>query len=260
MFPYLVVETMLRGIRSDIVLTEKSLQLPEDTTEDQWLRIGEQLANLHVGIQWIIGDWWAFGNHKYGDRKKLFKDGKWNGLTYQTCKDYGMVSRAFPEKSSRNDLSFTAHRAVADLPSKQANALLDEAMTQKLSVKKLRERAKPLKEVAKAVKAEAKAKSKKAASNVVKLPVRTKRPTRKQQADVQTVVENYLSDIAVGLNRAVLSYEDLTEYVNSRGGLRPGDITTITNSKLAAIAKSLRRLSGLLNVKDVRELLKINVA
>jgi ribosome-binding protein aMBF1 (putative translation factor) len=260
MFPYLVVETMLRGIRPDIVLTEKSLQLPEDTTEDQWLRIGEQLANLHNGIQWIIGDWWAFGNHKYGDRKKLFKDGKWNGLSFQTCVDYGVTSRAYPESKSRDlPISHRHYKTVADLPAKHAAALLDEAVTQKLSVKKLRERAKPLKEVAKAVKAEAKKTQR--ASNVVRLPIsHKKRPTRKQQADVQTVVENYLSDIAVGLNRAVLSYEDLTEYVNSRGGLKIGDITTITNAKLAAIAKSLRRLAGLLNVKDVRELLKIGVA
>jgi hypothetical protein len=45
------------------------LQIPADLELDKWAVIGEELAQIGNGVQWALGDWWAYGHHKYGERK-----------------------------------------------------------------------------------------------------------------------------------------------------------------------------------------------
>ena len=60
------------GLRGQITLT--GWQPPDDMREAEWLRAGAVLANIERGIGWWIGDWWAFGEHRYGKRKALIVD------------------------------------------------------------------------------------------------------------------------------------------------------------------------------------------
>ena len=53
---------------------------------------------------WWSGNWWAFGEHRYGERKAIVTAEDWEGPSYQTCKDAAMVCRAY-ERSRRRDLS-----------------------------------------------------------------------------------------------------------------------------------------------------------
>ena len=39
--------------------------------EDQWVAIGAALAKSDACLRWWIADWWVYGDHRYGDRKKL---------------------------------------------------------------------------------------------------------------------------------------------------------------------------------------------
>jgi hypothetical protein len=65
------------------------------------------------GVSWWIGDWWAFGEQRYGDRKAITEADDWDGPAFQTCADAAMVCRAFETSRRREVLSFTHHAEVA---------------------------------------------------------------------------------------------------------------------------------------------------
>jgi hypothetical protein len=45
-----------------------ALELPAGTSFDEWVEIGRKLCLTSKALQWHIGDWWAFGDHRYGQR------------------------------------------------------------------------------------------------------------------------------------------------------------------------------------------------
>src|SRR5262249_55648987 len=74
-------------------------------------------------VSWWIGDWWAFGEHRYGSRKALVEADNWRGPAYQTCANAASVCRSFEPSRRREVLSFTHHAKVAG--DDNADALLD---------------------------------------------------------------------------------------------------------------------------------------
>jgi hypothetical protein len=77
-------------------------------------------------VSWWLGDWWAYGEARYGERKAIVETEDWEGPAYQTCREAAVVSNAFPEMfRRRNNLTFSRHKDVAALPLDEADALLD---------------------------------------------------------------------------------------------------------------------------------------
>lgn len=99
--------------------------LPEHLNIHQWKAVGEHLISVEKSVMWWIGDWWVYGEKKYGDRASVVKD--WDGPSFQSCADAGYVSRQFETSRRREVLSFKHHREVASLPADEADALLDWA-------------------------------------------------------------------------------------------------------------------------------------
>lgn len=98
-----------------------------ELTQRDWQEFGEALGKLKSSSQWWIGDWWAYGEHRYGDRKAIVESDDWEGARFETCKNYASVCRAF-ETSLRNDLlSFSHHAIVVSLPEDWRTKLLDWA-------------------------------------------------------------------------------------------------------------------------------------
>lgn len=98
-----------------------------DLSQRDWQEFGEALGKLKSSSQWWIGDWWAYGEHRYGDRKAIVESDDWEGARYETCKNYASVCRVF-ETSLRNDLlSFSHHSIVVSLPEDWRTKLLDWA-------------------------------------------------------------------------------------------------------------------------------------
>src|SRR5687767_11538908 len=53
-------------------LTSTGLQIQAGATQDEWSKVGELLFRLEGSIQWLIGDWLAYGEDiKWGDVKKI---------------------------------------------------------------------------------------------------------------------------------------------------------------------------------------------
>lgn len=118
------------SLTDTIQLTRTSLVLSETLTENQWEEIGRGLGKIEQATQWWIGDWWAFGEHKYRDRKRLVESEGWTGPVFGTCMNAASVCRAFEETSRRREvLSFWHHAEVASdrLSSDEADEILDWA-------------------------------------------------------------------------------------------------------------------------------------
>jgi hypothetical protein len=104
-----------------------SLELPEDMTEVDWVGVGNTLGILESNVSWWIGDWWAYGETKYGQRKAIVEAEGWQGPAFQTCMNAAGVAKRFTTSRRREVLSFTHHAAVAAMHPDDADSLLDWA-------------------------------------------------------------------------------------------------------------------------------------
>ena len=103
------------------------LDIPEGTSFEHWLALGKHLALTDNALAWRIGDWWVYGEHRYGDRIAAVRTRGWNGPSFGACRNYAMVARAFETSRRRDVLSFSHHREVASLSPAEADQLLDWA-------------------------------------------------------------------------------------------------------------------------------------
>jgi len=117
-------------------ITAVGLELPESLPLEQWLGLGERLQQLERSVLWWIGDWWRFGQRKYG---KAAETAAVTGKAYQTVRDAAWVASQFSDLSRRRDnLTWSHHREVAALPQKAQDQLLNQAERQGWSRNELR--------------------------------------------------------------------------------------------------------------------------
>jgi hypothetical protein len=121
----------------DFLASRFQLSLPPDLDFERWREAGAALSRLERGVQWAIGDWWAFGQHHYGDRVRFVAEGIF-GLSLQTLMNYGSIARAFEGSRRREVLPFGLHAEVVGLPPEEQEELLDQAEAQHWSRQELR--------------------------------------------------------------------------------------------------------------------------
>jgi hypothetical protein len=97
-------------------LTPTSYTLPEGLQADEWLEVGRALGRMRGSTMWWIGDWWAYGEHAYGERTAVVKSNDWEGPTFGTCVNAGTVCRRFETPSRDVVVSFRAHQAISPVP------------------------------------------------------------------------------------------------------------------------------------------------
>jgi hypothetical protein len=112
--------------------------LPDNLTFEDWVSCGKTLREIEGSIQWWLGDWWAYGNHKYGERVRALDEGLLGDVAFPTVHSYGTVVRAIESDRRRPLVSFSHHREVAALPVPLQDQWLDRAESDGLSVMKLR--------------------------------------------------------------------------------------------------------------------------
>ena len=76
-------------------LTKCGLELPPSMPLEMWEVVGRALGEMDDKLRWCIGDWWAYGEHRYGDRHALVESDDWHGPSFQTCVNYGNVCQKF---------------------------------------------------------------------------------------------------------------------------------------------------------------------
>jgi hypothetical protein len=124
-------------MRNDIANSALPLALPLTRTFDEWSTLGQKLCTAGRKINWLIGDWLIDGSTRFGEKARdearvIFRsDVDRFDPILKTC-------RRFPEPRRHQALTFGHHQAVVDVDDTQAEALLDKAETQRLTVPALK--------------------------------------------------------------------------------------------------------------------------
>jgi hypothetical protein len=111
-----------------VQLSPVGMTLPDSIDEDQWNEIGDQVMRLETASNWILGDWWAHGQHLYGERKKWVAEQKAKRSqvkSFKTLHHYGTVCRAFESARRRALVSFEMHRELLGLSEAKQDKFLD---------------------------------------------------------------------------------------------------------------------------------------
>lgn len=124
------------------VLTPVSLSMRENATFEEWTAAGEHLRAMESGILWWIGDWWHYGDHKYGERKAQAFDPESDRNRFQTYADAGWVSGKIETSRRHEVLSWSHHREVAALDPPEQDEWLDRAEGEGWTRQELRRRVK----------------------------------------------------------------------------------------------------------------------
>lgn len=79
--------------------------------EEKWRQLGDLLFRFERSIQWLIGDWLAYGEaNNWGNTEKIAED---FGYEVKTLYDYTNVARTVPFSVRTENLSFGHHKLVA---------------------------------------------------------------------------------------------------------------------------------------------------
>jgi hypothetical protein len=108
--------------------TRTGMNLPDDLSEDDWQAVGRKLGDVETSYQWMVGDWWVFGEKHFENRTAIVQSPTWNGPALQTCMNCGVVCRAFTTYPRRYALTFKHHKEIVPLVISKpqlANEVLD---------------------------------------------------------------------------------------------------------------------------------------
>jgi hypothetical protein len=132
-----VTKVSTRGVlKLPGTVSRTSLQLPEGLTFEQWAECGRSLMEVEGSVQWWIGDWWAYGEHKYAERKAATElGGILEDLNFKTAANYGWVSNKV-ETSRRREVLETSSRHEL----RARNSLRREVITARCTAETSRQR------------------------------------------------------------------------------------------------------------------------
>lgn len=58
------------GVEAALTLVdygERGLDLPPNLSFEDWQAVGRALRHMEANVSWWLGDWWRFGERKYGE-------------------------------------------------------------------------------------------------------------------------------------------------------------------------------------------------
>lgn len=114
--------------------SETGLDIRPDCPFEAWQQMGETLDRMSGAWQWWYGDWWNFGESRYGEKHAQALPDK----DYDTKSRAAGVAGRIEFRRRRRNLSFSHHREVAYLEPAEQDAWLDRAESAGLSVQALR--------------------------------------------------------------------------------------------------------------------------
>lgn len=108
----------------------------KDLDAREWAMAGRRIGAVGRSIQWLLGDWIAYGNEKFGER--YARASKITGYDTQTLMNMVYVASRFPISRRRETLSWSHHETVAALGDEDQDHWLDLAAEHRWSVADLR--------------------------------------------------------------------------------------------------------------------------
>lgn len=107
-------------------MTPLGLQLVDGISFEEWERVGEWLLGVADTLPWLIGDWLANGEWRYGTKYKVALERL--ELEYDRVRDWAYVAGNVPLAVRRRELSWKHHRHVAKLVPKEQEVWLQRAL------------------------------------------------------------------------------------------------------------------------------------
>lgn len=95
----------------NFTLAQNGLKVTGEPTHEQWKTVGEHLARLNTSMQWLIGDWLAYGERSYAQTYEALA--KELGIQIGTAYQYSYVAKSVDFCTRVQKLSFGHHREVA---------------------------------------------------------------------------------------------------------------------------------------------------
>jgi len=216
-------------------------KLTDKTTVEQWEKIGFSLLDnrnkVENQFQWNIGDWWAFGENKYGDRKATVESEEWQdngGPSFQTCSHWAAVAKRFDTTLRRRRVSFSHHLEVVALPVEKAEEFLDEAASEKWSVRQLRKEVKDF-------------------NNTIEGNTKS----REEYQETIALIERYLIRLDTDLTGMMHNYRNAKRKIDALGGLEDSKFSYTIQKKLESIAMKLKELEAFFAMQDTREMMRV---
>jgi hypothetical protein len=102
----------------------------------QWAEVGRRIGSVGRNVQWVLGDWIAYGNTRFGERYS--RAAKITGYDTQTLMNMVYVASHFSVSRRRENLSWSHHEALAALDPAEQDRWLDQAARHRWSVSDLR--------------------------------------------------------------------------------------------------------------------------
>ena len=121
----------------NVTWSQSGITLDPDTTYDEWQEIGKRLMFLEKNIQFALGDWLNYGEHKWGD--KYAQAVQELPYSHGSLRDMAWVSKRFDLSERSDKLTWSHYRTVAALEDEVAQDVLQRAADDSLSVSQVRE-------------------------------------------------------------------------------------------------------------------------
>jgi 8-amino-7-oxononanoate synthase len=102
----------------------------------EWVAAGRRIGTIGRCIQWLLGDWIAYGNLKFGER--YARASQITGYDPQTLMNMVYVASRFAASRRREALSWSHHETLAALERAEQEQWLDKAVAHRWSVSDLR--------------------------------------------------------------------------------------------------------------------------
>ena len=125
-----------------VVFTDSGAEFPDDMTEDEWVEVGIATWKAGQRIQWFLIDWIKWAQDKWGET--YLKALERTPYAYGTLRNLISVDNNLSRR--RDKLGFGHHAAVASLPHRDQDRILDRAEKGTWTVLKVREEAKKVRE------------------------------------------------------------------------------------------------------------------
>lgn len=135
------VNVQITGTAAKFRPHQTGLEIEGEATYEEWYAAAETVIGLHRASPWMIGDILNYGEERFGERYSQIIDPVSRQYAVQTLKNYASVASRMPPERRRADLTFSHHSEVVNLDPPVADALLDAAAREGISVASLREAA-----------------------------------------------------------------------------------------------------------------------
>jgi hypothetical protein len=113
-----------------------ALNLPDQMTFDDWMKVGEQLHACDASVLWWIGDWLLYGENTYAER--FAKAIQLTGYTQDRLKEARRVAAAFPREERSEEAAWELHRVAANLPREVRVEAVREAAAKHWSIREFK--------------------------------------------------------------------------------------------------------------------------